>query len=243
MRTEILTEDQTTRLLCNGASEADDDPLPVVKLIARKAGYIWLLCALDPDEPSIAFTLCDFGNGSPYHDYLDLDELPTLEMDIAEPVEIDPSFQPLHPISVYHHAAKTHGKIVEDADALETAASDLLAHKIRQAHVALARHKGGICQPPRGYELIAPPLPKGLLTKRQMQRLLANGSAEKAGQDHRPVVRLFLPAVRCVWLLTELDRSSLQSPSFLWTTAKAVQCSTASTWPMWLTMPQRSSGR
>lgn len=44
-----------------------------------------------------------------------------------------------------------------------------------------------------------------LFTQSQEQKLLANGSPETAGQDHHPVVKLFLPGSGCTWLLTELD--------------------------------------
>lgn len=43
------------------------------------------------------------------------------------------------------------------------------------------------------------------LTIAQNEQLLKNGSPEERGKDHVPVVKLFLPATACTWLLTEID--------------------------------------
>jgi hypothetical protein len=56
------------RLLANGAKSAageDIDPVPVVKLFTPDANATWLLTELDPDNPTLAFGLCDLGLGSP----------------------------------------------------------------------------------------------------------------------------------------------------------------------------------
>lgn len=44
-----------------------------------------------------------------------------------------------------------------------------------------------------------------LLTDAQTLQLLANGSPDNRGKDHRPVVKLHLPDSQAVWLLTEID--------------------------------------
>lgn len=44
-----------------------------------------------------------------------------------------------------------------------------------------------------------------LLTERQYHQLLQNGSAANRHRDHYPVVKLTMPAVGAVWLLTWLD--------------------------------------
>jgi Protein of unknown function (DUF2958) len=51
-----------------------------------------------------------------------------------------------------------------------------------------------------------------LLTKAQIEQLLANGRAQRAAIDQdagaldfKPVVKLFTPDAQCTWLLTELD--------------------------------------
>src|ERR1700691_5825137 len=51
-----------------------------------------------------------------------------------------------------------------------------------------------------------------LITKPQIEQLLANGRAQRAAIDQeakaldfKPVVKLFTPDAQCTWLLTELD--------------------------------------
>ena len=51
-----------------------------------------------------------------------------------------------------------------------------------------------------------------LITKVQIEQLLANGRAQRASMDQgenaldfKPVVKLFTPDAQCTWLLTELD--------------------------------------
>ena len=56
------------QLLANGRQTAeglDHDPMPVVKLFSPYMGGTWLLTELDPEEPDIAFGLCDLGVGFP----------------------------------------------------------------------------------------------------------------------------------------------------------------------------------
>ena len=69
---KLLTADIRDRLLRNGrlmqqlaGSYAEPDFLPVVQLFLPDAGCTWLLTELDPDEPDIAFGLCDLGRGAP----------------------------------------------------------------------------------------------------------------------------------------------------------------------------------
>lgn len=50
-----------------------------------------------------------------------------------------------------------------------------------------------------------------LLTLAQVDQMLKNGSPENRGNDHIPVVKLFLPGTACTWILTELDP---EEPSF-----------------------------
>lgn len=44
-----------------------------------------------------------------------------------------------------------------------------------------------------------------LFTKEQLTKLLYNGSPERRGKDHKPVVKLFTPDAGCTWLLTDID--------------------------------------
>jgi hypothetical protein len=64
----LITDAQRAQLLANGAAFDSDeayDPFPVVKLFTPDAGATWLLTHIDPDDPGLAFGLCDLGVGCP----------------------------------------------------------------------------------------------------------------------------------------------------------------------------------
>jgi hypothetical protein len=71
MSMKLLTSHIRERLLRNGRvqrqcteqGEAEPDFLPVVKLFTPDGGCTWLLTERDPDDPDIAFGLCDLGAG------------------------------------------------------------------------------------------------------------------------------------------------------------------------------------
>src|SRR3546814_16013574 len=64
-----------SRLVANGmrtrVGEAHD-PYPVVRLFTPDAAASWLLTELDPDDPDLAYGLCDPGLGAPKLDHLRL---------------------------------------------------------------------------------------------------------------------------------------------------------------------------
>jgi len=70
---ELLTQDQRERMRANGVANAHhiardgntEDFLPVVKLFCPWGEPIWLLTELDPEDPDMAFGLCDLGMGFP----------------------------------------------------------------------------------------------------------------------------------------------------------------------------------
>jgi hypothetical protein len=67
---KLITKEQREKLLKNGreseASKPDcPDHYPVVKLFAPWGSSTWLLTELDPEDPDIAFGLCDLGFGFP----------------------------------------------------------------------------------------------------------------------------------------------------------------------------------
>jgi hypothetical protein len=67
---ELITQEQREQLLKNGKeSEATKpdcpDYYPVVKLFTPWSAATWLITELDPEEPDIAFGLCDLGFGFP----------------------------------------------------------------------------------------------------------------------------------------------------------------------------------
>lgn len=79
---KLLTQSQHTTLLANGrkqeplrGTEAEIDFEPVVKLFTPDGNCTWLLTELDPDDPDIAFGLCDLGMQSPELGSVRLSEL------------------------------------------------------------------------------------------------------------------------------------------------------------------------
>tara|TARA_R110000823_G_scaffold47903_1_gene121733 strand:- start:687 stop:1001 length:315 start_codon:yes stop_codon:yes gene_type:complete len=70
---QLLTKSINEKFLRNGRLQAerleqgdsDADFIPVVNIFTADANCTWLLTELDPEEPDIAFGLCDLGFGTP----------------------------------------------------------------------------------------------------------------------------------------------------------------------------------
>src|SRR5580765_8035419 len=117
---KLLTKDIFDRLLANGRANRDADGLPleetvdhepVVKLFTPDAGCTWLLSEIDPDEPDIAFGLCDLGFGCPELGTVSLSELESVRGKLGLPVERDLHFEADKTLSAYADEARTHGAI------------------------------------------------------------------------------------------------------------------------------------
>lgn len=130
---KLLTQTIRDALLRNGQirqsadmnSDSDTDFLPVVKLFTPDAGCTWLLTELDPEDPDIAFGLCDLGMGSPELGCVRISELESVRGKLGLPVERDLYFAPQHKIAVYAHAAWHAAAITESEQALRDAAQRL----------------------------------------------------------------------------------------------------------------------
>uniref|UniRef100_A0A9E8A3J5 DUF2958 domain-containing protein n=1 Tax=Bosea sp. NBC_00436 TaxID=2969620 RepID=A0A9E8A3J5_9HYPH len=72
----------------------------------------WFLTELDPDDPGIAFGLCDLGLGAPELGYVALAELASIRGRFRLPIERDVRFRPDKPLSAYAAAARAHGRIM-----------------------------------------------------------------------------------------------------------------------------------
>jgi len=94
----ILTMVQFDQLIANGRNR-DQDHAPVVKFFGRNA--TWLISEIDPQDPFLAFGLCDLGMGSPELGIVNLREL---AMPLV--IERDLRFVGKHPMSVYAYAAQ-----------------------------------------------------------------------------------------------------------------------------------------
>ena len=113
---ELLTDELKEQLLANGRQQApvrgtDDeiDFLPVVKLFTPDAGATWLLTEIDPDEPDLAFGLCDLGLGFPELGSVSLSELASVRGRLGLPVERDRHFVAKKPLSAYAREASEAG--------------------------------------------------------------------------------------------------------------------------------------
>src|SRR5690606_41206023 len=110
---KLLTKSIYEQLLRNGRTNAaraeegrsEADFLPVVKLFTPDAACTWLLTELDPEEPDIAFGLCDLGMGYPELGSVRISELEGVRGRLGLPVERDYHFAPVHTLWVYARAA------------------------------------------------------------------------------------------------------------------------------------------
>jgi hypothetical protein len=112
---DLIPADLTARMLDNGRRSAngdDHDPAPVVKLFTPDAGATWLLTELDPDNPDIAFGLCDLGLGCPELGSVSLAEIAAMRGAFGLPVERDLWFASERPLSAYAREARERGAIV-----------------------------------------------------------------------------------------------------------------------------------
>jgi hypothetical protein len=134
---KLLTTSIRDQLLRNGTirqalaedGRADADFIPIVKLFTPDAGCTWLLTELDPDDPDIAFGLCDLGMGCPELGSVRISELQSVRGRLGFPVERDLHFRPVRMLSVYARAAWNAAAITENDEALAQAAEELRREK------------------------------------------------------------------------------------------------------------------
>lgn len=115
---QLLTQDLRDQLLANGRQQLplrgtrnEIDFVPVVKLFTPDAGATWLLTEIDPEDPDIAFGLCDLGLGCPEIGSVRLSELSALRGRLGLPVERDQYFRADKPLSAYASEARRLGQI------------------------------------------------------------------------------------------------------------------------------------
>lgn len=116
---KLLTKDIHERLLKNGrireqlaeTGKAEADFYPVVKLFTPDAGCTWLLTELDPDDPDMAFGLCDLGMGCPELGCVRISELESVRGPLRLPIERDLHFAATKTISAYAADARACGHI------------------------------------------------------------------------------------------------------------------------------------
>lgn len=116
---KLLTNDIRERLLKNGrvrahlaeTGEVEADFFPVVKLFTPDAGCTWLLTELHPEDPDIAFGLCDLGMGCPELGTIRISELESVRGPLGLGIERDRHFTATKTISAYAAEARSCGHI------------------------------------------------------------------------------------------------------------------------------------
>jgi Protein of unknown function (DUF2958) len=109
---ERLLQNGKLRLECSLNGEAEPDFLPVVKLFMPGTGFAWLLTELDPEDPDIAFGLCDLGMGFPELGNVSLGEIEQAAEVSGLAVQRDDLFVPSKTLSAYADEARGHGGII-----------------------------------------------------------------------------------------------------------------------------------
>ena len=96
---KLLTKDIYEKLIDNGRRQnevrgtpQEIDFSPAVKLFTPDANFTWLLTELDPEEPDIAFGLCDLGMGFPELGNVSIAALKGIRGRLGLPVERDLHF-------------------------------------------------------------------------------------------------------------------------------------------------------
>lgn len=114
MPDDLITREERDLMLAYGVRSAageDIDPLPVVKLFTPDGAATWLLTELDPDDPDIAFGLCDLGMGFPELGSVRLSEIVSVRGALGLRIERDAFFVADKPLSKYADAALKRGFI------------------------------------------------------------------------------------------------------------------------------------
>jgi hypothetical protein len=118
---KLLTVEQENRMLANGEANAaraitdgkTEDFPPVVKLFCPWNGATWLLTELDPEDPDIAFGLCDLGMGFPELGSVRLSELAAIGGPGGLHIERDLNFKPNKTLQGYAEAAQREERIID----------------------------------------------------------------------------------------------------------------------------------
>jgi len=111
----LITKAEQIEMVKNGLQTRKDhigNHKPVVKLFTPDAGFTWLLSELNPEEPDIAFGLCDLGLGFPELGYVRLSEIASVRSRFGLAVERDLHFKAEKNILEYSAEARQAGKII-----------------------------------------------------------------------------------------------------------------------------------
>lgn len=114
---KLLTKPIYEKLIANGRKQdpvrGTDDEIdfePVVKLFNPLGSGTWLLTELDPENPDIAFGLCDLG--FPELGSVSISELESIRLPLGLGIERDRHWSPKKSILAYADEASAKGRIV-----------------------------------------------------------------------------------------------------------------------------------
>ena len=110
----LLTDEIRETMLANGRANAGREETidfkPAVKLFFPWGAATWLLTELDPENPDIAFGLCDLGMGTPELGYVSLEEIESVRFR-GLGIERDLHFVADKTLSAYADEARRLGRI------------------------------------------------------------------------------------------------------------------------------------
>jgi hypothetical protein len=110
-RAELLANGQANLILRN-SGRPEQDFKPVVKLFCPWGAATWLLTELDPEDPDIAFGLCDLGMGFPELGNVSLSEIESVTGPGGLTIERDIHFATDKTLSAYAEEARLHQRII-----------------------------------------------------------------------------------------------------------------------------------
>mgnify|MGYP001254181776 CR=1 FL=1 len=111
----LFTKTQLEQMLKNGRQTQEDhigNHPPVVRLFMPDGPATWLLSEIDPEEPDIAFGLCDLGLGFPEMGYVSLSEITSIRGSLGLPIERDLHFSATQDLMSYAKEARSAGRIL-----------------------------------------------------------------------------------------------------------------------------------
>jgi hypothetical protein len=112
----LFAKPELQQLIKNGQpDEVGKDHIPPAKLFIPGTGCIWLITAIDPEQPFKAQGLYDAGNGIITKGPIDLERI--RQSDQGAFIQRDSSFVGKYPLSVYERAAR-HLGFITDIDIL-----------------------------------------------------------------------------------------------------------------------------
>ena len=112
---ELFTRTQFAKLLRNGQKYNDDpdfNPKPVVKLFNPVGAATWLIASVEPDNPDIAFGLCDLGMGFPELGSVSIEELSNYKGPLNLGIEREFHWEANKTLGEYADEARQHRQIV-----------------------------------------------------------------------------------------------------------------------------------